>query len=239
MRMLLIAGHGQGDPGACANNYKEAELVRGLVSSLSPILRQYAEVDVFDTEKNMYKFLQTNPFDFTKYDYVFEVHFDSCVNDTLGDGKTTGTGILVHPSEKAVTVEELILKNIARFGFKNRGVKTRSDLQNMNICKGKQGVSYALLETCFIDDVDDIKLYVSLKENIAKAIADGIINGFGLKKSDKFDDIAECYGRQHINELAEMGIVNGKGDGKFYPKENVTREEVAIMIRNAIRYIKG
>ena len=239
-RFLLIAGHGQGDPGAVTEYHQESVMTRELVSALSDLLKPYADVDVFDINKNMYKFLKTNSFDFTKYDYVFEGHFNACVNDTTGDGETTGTEILVHPSEKATTVEDLILKNISRLGFENRGVKkNRYDLQNMNICKGKQGVSYALLETCFIDDIDDIKLYMSLKKNVAEAIANGIIEGFGLEKSDKFDDIAECYGRQHINELAEMGIINGKGDGKFYPKEYITREDIAIMIRNTIKYIKG
>lgn len=178
--ILLIAGHGQGDPGACFKGYQEATLTRELVSALSPILKQYANVTVFDTNKNMYKYLQSNKFNFKNYDYVFEVHFDACVNDELGDGKTTGTGILVHTSEKATSVEKLIVDNISKIGFTKRGVKTRSDLQNMKICKS-QGVSYALIETCFIDDVDDMKLYTARKSDVAKAIADGIVKGFGLE----------------------------------------------------------
>ena len=208
MKILLIAGHGQGDPGACANGYQEAILTRELVSALSPILKQYADVTVFDTDKNMYKYLKSNKFNFKDYDYVFEVHFNASVNDTVGNGKTTGVEILVHPSEKATSVEKLIVDNISNLGFTNRGVKTRSDLQNMNICKGSQGVSYALLETCFIDDIDDMKLYIARKNEVVSAIANGIIRGFGLNKkassTDKFSDISECYGRNHINEIAEM-----------------------------------
>ena len=73
-----------------------------------------------------------------------------------------------------------ILNNICALGFKNRGVKVRTDLMNMNTCKGKQGVSYALIETCFIDDLDDMKLYQAKKTEVVNAIASGIISGLGL-----------------------------------------------------------
>lgn len=182
MKILLICGHGAGDPGACACGYKEADLVRDYAPSLKSALSQYATVDLFDTSKNMYKYLRNgNSFNFKQYDYVLELHFNAVVNDTKGNGKTTGTEILVHKSEKGVSVEEAILKNICALGFRNRGVKARSDLQNMNICKGRQGVSYALLETCFIDDADDMKLYHSKKSAIVSAIVQGIVSGFGLK----------------------------------------------------------
>lgn len=239
MNILIISGHGQGDPGACANGYQEATLVRELALALSSTLKPYANVTVFDTNKNMYKYLKTNSFNFKEYGYVLELHFDASVNDTIGNGKTTGTGILVHPSEKAVTVEQKIVDNIAKLGFANRGVKVRSNLQNMNVCKGSQGVSYALLETCFIDDIDDMKLYIAKKDQVVSAIANGIIDGFGLRSADKFTDISECYGRNHINELAEMGVINGRGDGTFSPKEPITREDVAIIARNVIKYITG
>ena len=181
MNILLIAGHGQGDPGAVGNGYKEAELVREIATSLKSKLSAYANVDLFDTSKNMYKYLKSgNTFNFKKYDYVFEIHFNAAAQDFKGDEKTTGTEILVHISEIGRKVETAIVNNIEALGFKNRCVKTRSDLQNMNVCKKRQGVSYALLETCFIDDLDDIKLYMSKKDAVITAIANGIISGFNL-----------------------------------------------------------
>lgn len=236
MKILLIAGHGQGDPGACGNGYQEATLTRELVTALSDTLKHYAEITVFDTSKNMYKYLKSLNFYFGNYDYVFEVHFNAF------NGKADGTEILVHPSEKTTNVEKRIVENISKLGFVNRGVVKRNNLQNMNICKGSQGVSYALIETCFIDNAEDIKRYISNKKKVVQAIADGIIDGFGLRKElpmNKFTDIADCYGRTHINELAEMGVINGRDDGTFAPKEPITREDAAIMIRNAIRYITG
>ena len=60
MKILLIAGHGDGDSGACGNGYREDALARELTLSLYFALKPYAEVDVFDVSKNMYKYLKTN-----------------------------------------------------------------------------------------------------------------------------------------------------------------------------------
>ncbi len=71
-----------------------------------------------------------------------------------------------------------------RTGSKNRGVNRRGDLLVMNTVKKKYGISHALLETCFIDDLDDMKLYRSVKGKVAKAVAAGIAEGFGLTYTD-------------------------------------------------------
>ena len=174
-KILLICGHGEGDPGAVGNGYQEATLVREIAPKLKNVLSDYAEVTLFDVNKNMYKYLKQTSFNFRGFDYVLELHFNAF------DGKASGTEILVHNLETGISVEEKIVNNISKLGFKNRGVKRRTDLQNMNVCK-KQGVSYALLETCFIDNSKDMDLHNSKKDDIIKAIADGIIEGFGLNK---------------------------------------------------------
>ena len=199
MKILIICGHGNGDPGACACGYKEADLVREqgrlLVQSLSP----YADVDLYDTSSNLYKVLKAGKtFNFKPYNYVLELHFNAGVKDQNGDGKSTGIEILVHTSEQGVGVETAIVNNVCALGFKNRGVKKLNNLLNMNICKGKQGVSYALIETCFIDDLDDMKLYLNKKDEVVTAITNGIVTGFSLKKINK--ELTEAS--EITNELA-------------------------------------
>ena len=174
MKILLIAGHGQGDPGAVGNGYKEADLARDLTSMIQSVLKDYAEVTVFDPTMNMYKYLKNNgAFNFSPYDYILETHFNA------GGGQ--GTEILVHENQKGVSVEETILKNISALGFKNRGVKRRNNLFNMNALF-KKGKEYALLETCFIDSISDMAIWKNKAYDIALAVANGIISGFGLGK---------------------------------------------------------
>lgn len=183
MKILLIAGHGQGDPGAMGNGYKEADLTREVVKLLKPQLDKYADVTIADPSKNWLN----NKMDFSPFYYVLEIHFNAGVNDKKGNNGTTGTEIYITTSEKTHGVETEIVKGISSIGFKNRGVK-RKNWTVINRAKN-QGVSSALLEVCFIDDADDMWLYQKKKNEIVKAIATGIIKGFGLEE-ETTDDVA-------------------------------------------------
>lgn len=239
MKILIICGHGQGDPGACALGYKEADLVREYAPKLKALLDPYAEVTIYDTAKNMYKQIKAGvSFNFKAYDYVFELHFNAAAKHEE-DGITTGTEIIVHPTEKGVGVEQAVLRNIAAIGFKNRGVKVRSDLQNCRVCKGKQGVSYALLETCFIDDPDDMKLYKQRKNEVVRAIADGIIAGFGLNKEKPKEAVmGELVTPNDIVwQLSQWGIVTDP-EGMLAEMEALPNGRLYWLARKVINYTR-
>lgn len=206
MNILLISGHGAGDPGALGNGYEEAALTREVVALLKIKLTPYAKVTVFDTTKNMYAYLKSHSFNFKEFDYVLEVHFNAFQKAFTPDGKNKGVEILVHSSEKGVGVENEILKNISALGFTNRGIK-RPNLQNMNICKGRQGVSYALIEVCFIDDADDMALYTSKKSAVIDAIVKGIKEGFGLGKTSQAEKYELTEVRDIVSALSERDII--------------------------------
>ena len=55
----------------------------------------------------------------------------------------------------------------------------------------------------------------------------------------EFKDIADCFAKEEIKELFNMGIVNGKTKEEFFPNEPITRAESAVVARNIIRYITG
>ena len=185
MNILLISGHGAGDPGASGNGYKEADLTRELVNLIAPKLRKYADVDIYNQSRNAFKDVQAGKFNPGKYGYVLEVHFNAFKKDS-GDGKKKGSEIYVTSRETGITVEQKIMKNMNKF-FPLRdndsvfdGVK-RENFAVINKCKNL-GMSGALLETCFIDDYDDMKEYQANKNEIATGIVNGIVEGFGLKE---------------------------------------------------------
>lgn len=194
MKILLIAGHGESDSGAVANGYIEAELTREVVRKLKPQLDKYADVTIADTGKNWFTYKNRVSLNFALYDYVLEIHFNAAVNDTKGNGRTTGTEIYITTSEKTHGVETEIVKGLSAIGFTNRGVK-RKNFSVIARAKN-QGVSSALLEVCFIDDLDDMLLYQSKKDSVIKAIANGIIKGFGLtaKEPDYVSILKEKIG---------------------------------------------
>ena len=55
-----------------------------------------------DTNRNWFEFLGSNNYDFSKYNYVLEIHFNS--------GGGSGSEIFVTTAESGITVEDEILK---------------------------------------------------------------------------------------------------------------------------------
>ena len=180
MRILLISGHGAGDPGATGTykrkKYKEADLTREVVSAVAEKLKEYASVTVYDQSRNAYtdycNGLLNKYAQFSKYDFVLEIHFNAFKPDA-GDGKNKGVEIFAKPGSN---IEPTIVKNISALGFRNRGVKSNG-FAVINTARSK-GVRAALLEICFIDDADDMAIYLDNKDEVV----DSIVKGFGLKK---------------------------------------------------------
>lgn len=223
MKILLIAGHGAGDCGAIGCGYQEANLTREMVALIKPKLERYATVEVADTSVNWFSKKANLPL--TGVKYVLEIHFNACVNDAKGNGKTTGAEIYVTREENGTTVEENIVKNIATLGLKNRGVK-RKNFAVINYVK-KQGISSALLETCFIDDADDMKIYAEKKEQIAQAIVDGIVAGFKLKAKTV---VAKPTFQPYLVRV-NTAVLNVRGGvGTSYPITTVIRKNQVYTI---------
>jgi len=182
-KLLLIAGHGEGDPGAVSKWGQEADLTRELA-----ILVQLSfssvdlKVSMYDQSKDAYQQSKRgNRPPYENYDAVLEIHFNAKVNkDEDGDGKFTGTGGYVHTgAAQSQKLGEKIVKNIEKLGLKRWQIVKGDNLLNMNNCYSL-GVPYFLLETAFLDDGDDMAWYNTHKSAVSKAVAKGIKGFFGL-----------------------------------------------------------
>lgn len=173
MRILLIAGHGAGDPGACGNGYREADLTREVVGLLyDEIIRQGHECSIADTSINWFEYVKKNGFTLRGYDYLLEIHFNS--------GGGTGVEIFTPTARSAGAIEHSILANITDVtGYKNRGAKQK----NFTVIASahSKGIKSALLEVCFIDNANDVNIYQAKKARIISAIA----ASFGKSKKEE------------------------------------------------------
>ena len=195
MKLLLIAGHGNGDPGAMSVidgiSYREAKETRAVVAALRGALDGYngLEVVTYPETKNAFEDGQAGSMAqqiyFTGFDLVIEIHFNSAAKDLRGDGRTAGIECFVPVSESDTTLETAICENIAALGLRNRGVK-KYNWAVINRAR-KAGCHTCLLEVCFIDDKDDMKLYLAKKTEIAQAIARAVAETYHLEKEDEDD----------------------------------------------------
>lgn len=104
-------------------------------------------------------------------DVDVSIHFNAGVKDKIGNGRTTGTEVLLYSSEsKAKEIAERVVKSIAQLGFKNRGIKYKTNLAVLRRTKSPA----MLIECCFVDDKDDVNLYSA--KTMAKAIVESILN---------------------------------------------------------------
>lgn len=196
--VLLIAGHGQGDVGAQgtfdSTTYYEQDLTREFASLIYSQLRALApgiSVTMYDQNYDCYQVLagrKAGPKpDFKQYDYVLEVHFNATaesLKDPKGDGKCRGVGMYVNTAKKDTAIDRKIVASVAQAADfavwgGGTGIMTSSGLLNARTLQ-EMDVSYGLLETAFIDDRDDMKVYNSKKNVMATAVATAIKEYFGM-----------------------------------------------------------
>ncbi len=179
LKIGIPCGHGENDGGASNSYVTEADYVREIAPMVKSYLDEYSiELVILDTSVNWFKECQRRYVDFSGFDYILELHLNSVGRAPAKDGRTTGAECFITSREESHTVEDAILKELQGLGFTNRGVKV-TDFLVISQAKA-QGVSSALLEIGFIDDMDDLEILLGRKRAVAHAIATGIIKGFGL-----------------------------------------------------------
>lgn len=106
-------------------------------------------------------------------DLDVSIHFNSGRNDRKGDGKIGGVEVWMRTEEGIKkTIGRKICNKLEGIGFTNRGIKTTKSWYFLNHTKAPA----ILVEVCFVDDKDDVKLYKQTKDKIAEKICEIIKN---------------------------------------------------------------
>ena len=152
-------------------------------------------------------------------DLDISIHFNAGRNDQTGDGSIGGTEIFVYNTNgTSYTYASNILNSIVALGFTNRGIKVNQDLYVLANTKSQA----LLIECCFVDDADDVKLYNY--EKMALAIVKGITGK---------DIVHEETTKTDFNEAKDFLMKLGITDGSR-PTDPVKRNEVWAMLYRTI-----
>ena len=126
-------------------------------------------------------------------DLDISIHFNAAGN-LPEDGKTTGTEVLLYSGySKSGDYAVAVSEEIEKLGFKNRGIKFRSDLYFLKKTKAPA----MLIECCFVNDKDDTKIYDHYK--MAKAIVKGI-TGISFEEEEE-EEIVETQAGEKMYRL--------------------------------------
>ena len=216
-KILVVAGHGQGDIGATSTGYnsgiKEYKKTREFASLIYNQLKATGLVDVtyYKNGSESYDLYQQHCKTFSsaqrgkmsgsgsyfrnnastvkaiyatnsnlpkiwEYDFVLEVHFNAKI--AKGTTRFIGAGTYVnsYKSSSARKLDTKILSAFRGVGMPTwgSGIYGSSGLVNAKMIT-EMGVDYTLLETCFIDDLSDMKFYEEHKNALAKVAANAIV----------------------------------------------------------------
>lgn len=213
-KVLIIAGHGEGDPGACSKWGYESNYTRELATLVQKALGSKLSVTMYDQNKNCYtQSKKGNVPDYAAHDFTLEIHFNAkAKKDPYGDGSFTGTGGYIHPNNAGRSIARAIIDQIKALGFKEWLLDNSTGLLNLNNAQ-RQGAKYFLLETAFIDDGDDMAFYTARKEKFAQAIAQGILSGLGLKSTAAEPETTQYYRVRKSWEDAKSQTFAGTKEG--------------------------
>jgi N-acetylmuramoyl-L-alanine amidase len=254
-KIALDAGHGKNTPGKrCLksldkNETREWVLNARICEKIAENLKSYSgyalrRMDDVTGATDIPLRTRTNNANAWGADIYLSVHHDAGLGGKKGGGATVYVYTQASADSKqyqSIIYDEFI-KQTGEFG--NRAnPKLPKDL---HVCR-ETNMPAVLIECGFMDSPSDVPMILS--EDFANKAAKGLTNALvkigkltkkdGAEPVEKFTDIKGHFAEKAISDLAEMGIVNGKGNGQFAPNDTITRAEAAIMIRNAIRYITG
>lgn len=168
--IMLDAGHGGTDPGAVYNGRREKDDTLRLVLAIGQILQnrgvdvEYTRTtDIYETP--FQKAMEANE---AGVDYFVSIHRNSFEQDNI----VSGVESLVYDlSGIKYRMAENINANLETVGFVNLGVKARPNLVVLKRTK----MPAVLVEVGFLNSNTDNQLYDENFDDIALAIADGIL----------------------------------------------------------------
>lgn len=162
-------------------------------------------------------------------DLDVSIHFNAGAYDKRGNGKSCGTEVLIYNSNsKAKKYAEATCREISKLGFTNRGVKLRKNLYVLH----HTNAPAMLIECCFVDDADDVRLYHTAQ--MASAIVKGItgMSHPGNVSTNRDTEIQPLPEQGSYRVKVTASVLNvRKGAGTDYPiVTTVKKDEVYTIV---------
>lgn len=162
----IHAGHNFKVPGA-SGIFSETEEDRKVKDAVISKLRQLGHT-VYDCTDNDGATQSQNLKNIVRNCNAHNVDLDISIHFNASDGNGHGTEVYLYGNGKHRKAGERIVEEIAKLGFRNRGVKDGSRLYVVTNTKALA----LLIECCFCDNAEDARIYNA--EAMAAAIVKGI-----------------------------------------------------------------
>jgi len=243
-KIYIDPGHGGTEPGAIGiNNIEEEDITLAVAKYLDAELkRQQGITTKMSRTGDTSKTVKTRAKESNDWgaDIFCSIHCNSYKEESAN-----GTETLIY--SKGGKAEKIAIKVnnnlVAVLKTKDRGIKERPDLCVLRDTKAPA----FLCEIAFVSNKADKEKIDEAAEQkaVAVAICKGICSYLELtyKKEEtkvanktKFKDESKMskWAVDSIKKASDAGIMNGDANGNFRPKDNLTREEAAVIVANIL-----
>lgn len=168
--VVLDAGHGGSNPGAVYNGRQEKDDALALTLEVGRILEENGADVYYTRTSDVYEspYQKATEANLVGGDYFVSIHR----NSSPYPNQYTGVETLVYNQYgEAARLAENINENLEAIGFVNQGVNERPNLVVLNRTK----MPAVLVEAGFINTDADNELFDERFDEMARAIADGIL----------------------------------------------------------------
>lgn len=203
-KIMIDAGHGGADPGAVFGGRQEKDDNLRLALAVGDILSRHGIDVVYTRTDDIYQ----SPIEKARLanasgaDYFISFHRNSSPEPNQYSGVET---LVYDQTGQKVTMAQNINSALEKVGFKNLGVKSRPGL----VVLRRTRMPALLIETGFINTVQDNQLFDEKFDEIAQGIAGAILNtlnvntGSGNPSDDVSTDTAPVYYRVQTGSFTE------------------------------------
>lgn len=244
--IVIDAGHGGSDPGAVYNGRQEKDDTLRLALAVGKILEENGQNVIYTRTTDVYQtpFQKATIANEAGADFFVSIHR----NSSPVPGQYSGVETLVY--ERGGIKEEMaenINRELESVGFKNLGVQERPGLVVLRRTK----MPAVLVEAGFINSGEDNRIFDESFDEMAQAIADGILQTIYAQEVEAYEKSREKRYRVQVgyfqsrenaknmeNMLVMMGFVpvteqDAQGffrvlAGEFEKLENAVKMELAL-----------
>lgn len=228
MKVFLDAGHGGKDPGAVGNGMKEKDINLSVALKIGNILKNHGVNVGYSRTTDVFVELQDRAIMANNFgaDVFVSIHCNAFNNATAQGVETFSYPGSTNGAKLAKSIQDSIIAS--KLYTKDRGTKT-ANFAVLRLTK----MPAALVELAFITNTQDAEILRNRQDDLAVAIAKGILEHGGIeyqenKKYEAKTDEPSIWAK----EAWEWAIENGITDGTN-PQGMATREEVITMIKRA------
>lgn len=220
--IIFIGGHSNSKVGARGCGQKEEVICRRIADKC---VKKFNEMYIGTSKTDSVSqhsgggeetFITSN-----KPKYFMSLHLNASDNSSA-----LGSEIIVNNKEKTTGIEDKILAGMVNLGFRNRGIKRRSndgwetktnsktDYYGILRTPIAQGIHGTIFEMCFITNQADVNRLLANEDKIVLLIVQSIGDGFGFKRRNTQQNVSKpSTGQSEPNKIYRTVIFSGSYEG--------------------------